>query len=233
MRPSSPRRVAGKRLPPAAVGAAQGWPTCSTRFACTVARRSSKTKYVRAGEALWYRHAIHVGADRGRRADRVSWRAWHPAPAGRGAQSCHARRSASRWRRRRYGWPRRRNRRRWRAEERLGPGSGGGLARARTASEAWATSATRIRTPSRSREKRVIRNVGEKTFVFDGQRWVDTAWEGKQEPKKITAFSDEYFKLVEQHKELARFFALGERVLVVFDGDVYETVPASNPDEDE
>ena len=80
--------------------------------------------------------------------------------------------------------------------------------------------------------KRVIRNVGEKTFVFDGQRWIDTTWEGKPEPKKITAFSDEYFKLVEQHKELARFFALGERVLIVFDGDVYETVPADNPDED-
>ena len=80
--------------------------------------------------------------------------------------------------------------------------------------------------------KRVIRNVGEKTFVFDGQRWIDTTWEGKPEPKKITAFSDEYFKLVEQHKELARFFALGERVLIVFDGDVYETVPAGNPDGD-
>ena len=80
--------------------------------------------------------------------------------------------------------------------------------------------------------KRVIRNVGEKTFVFDGERWIDTTWEGKPEPKKITAFGDEYFKLIEQHKELARFFALGEHVLVVFDGAVYETVPASDSDED-
>ena len=79
--------------------------------------------------------------------------------------------------------------------------------------------------------KQIIRHVGEKTFVFDGRCWFDTAWDGKAKPKRITVFNDEYFALLEQHPRLARFFALGERVVVVFEGAVYETVPESSDDE--
>ena len=79
--------------------------------------------------------------------------------------------------------------------------------------------------------KQIIRHVGEKTFVFDRRCWFDTAWDGKAKPKRITVFSDEYFALLEQHPRLARFLALGERVVVVFEGAVYETAPESGANE--
>ena len=75
--------------------------------------------------------------------------------------------------------------------------------------------------------REVIRHVGEKTFVFDGQRWLDTAWDGEKKPTKLIAFSDEYFALLAEHPQLGRYFALGERVVVVFEATVYEIAPES------
>jgi hypothetical protein len=37
----------------------------------------------------------------------------------------------------------------------------------------------------------------------------------------LTFGSDEYFALLKQNPKLASYFALGERVVVVFDGRVY------------
>ncbi|MBU0616615.1 MAG: hypothetical protein KKI02_02750, partial [Planctomycetes bacterium] len=70
-----------------------------------------------------------------------------------------------------------------------------------------------------------IRHVGEKIFVFAEGRYVDSTWDGKLKPKTITAFSDEYFALLKAHPLLARFLAVGERILVIFEGQVYEIVP--------
>ena len=52
-----------------------------------------------------------------------------------------------------------------------------------------------------------LRHVGEKTFIFDGQRWIDTAWDGEKKPEKIAAFGEEYFKLLERSPDLAKYFA--------------------------
>lgn len=70
----------------------------------------------------------------------------------------------------------------------------------------------------------VIRHAAGKTFVRDGDRWLDTKWDGKKQPKKIKVFSDEYFELLKSRPELSKIFALGARVLVVLGNDVYETV---------
>ena len=70
-----------------------------------------------------------------------------------------------------------------------------------------------------------IRHAGDKTFVFADGRYVDSTWDGKTKPKTITAFSDEYFALLKKHPLLARFLAIGERILVVFEGQAYEIVP--------
>ena len=74
-------------------------------------------------------------------------------------------------------------------------------------------------------KERLVRQVADKAFVLSDGRWLDTTWDGKQEPKKITAFSDEYFKLIEQHPDLRKYFSLGPRVLVILDQEAYETVP--------
>lgn len=59
-----------------------------------------------------------------------------------------------------------------------------------------------------------------------GERWIDTAWDRQQTPQVITAFSTEYFELLRAQPHLARFFAVGEHVLVVSADVVYEVVPA-------
>lgn len=71
----------------------------------------------------------------------------------------------------------------------------------------------------------LLRHVGDKTFALADGRWTDTAWDGKKSPAKVAAFSDAYFKLLARHPELKRYFALGERVLVVLGEEVYESAP--------
>jgi hypothetical protein len=80
--------------------------------------------------------------------------------------------------------------------------------------------------PGKARER--VQAVGTKSFVkrSDG-RWVDTAYDGKAETKKIEAYSDAWMTLLATSDELARILALGERVVFVHKGTVYEVVPAA------
>jgi len=74
------------------------------------------------------------------------------------------------------------------------------------------------------RDEKSIKRVGSRTFYRVGERWVDSSYKEKAETRKIELFSEDYFKLVRAHPELAKCFALGERVVVVIDGTTYETV---------
>jgi Ca-activated chloride channel family protein len=69
----------------------------------------------------------------------------------------------------------------------------------------------------------VVRKVGDKTFYMRDGVWTDS--EFKQEaklPETALEFgSDEYFALLRREPQLARFFSLGERVVVVYKGRVY------------
>ncbi|GMU22879.1 MAG: hypothetical protein AMXMBFR13_29630 [Phycisphaerae bacterium] len=67
-----------------------------------------------------------------------------------------------------------------------------------------------------------IQIVGDKTFYFDGQRWIDSAFDAKSDTIKVKAFSDEYFQLLKDTPELGKYLALGEKVIVVLGGKVYE-----------
>jgi Ca-activated chloride channel homolog len=68
-----------------------------------------------------------------------------------------------------------------------------------------------------------IRKVGDKTFYMREGVWTDS--EFKQEaklPETALEFgSEEYFALLKREPQLARFFSLGERVVVVYKGRVY------------
>lgn len=74
-----------------------------------------------------------------------------------------------------------------------------------------------------------VRRVDEKMFVLHDQRWTDAAWDEKQTPTKVEAFSTEYFALLQEQPELRKYFALGPQVLVVLGDRVIETVPAPEP----
>ncbi len=72
----------------------------------------------------------------------------------------------------------------------------------------------------------MAKRVAGRTFYRIRDRWIDGAYDNNSETTKIELFSDEYFRLVHEHPDLAKCFALGERVVVVLDGTSYETVLA-------
>ncbi len=72
----------------------------------------------------------------------------------------------------------------------------------------------------------IIRHVRDKTFVSRDGVWIDTAYEADtMTPQQVVFLSDRYFDLVAQNPVLGDYFALGEHVIVVFEGTAYEVVP--------
>ncbi|MCA1817931.1 MAG: VIT and VWA domain-containing protein, partial [Acidobacteria bacterium] len=69
-----------------------------------------------------------------------------------------------------------------------------------------------------------VRNVAGKTFYLrEGDVWIDAEFDAKAKLSETSvAFgSDAYFDLIKREPKLADYFALGERVVVVFKGRVY------------
>jgi Ca-activated chloride channel family protein len=69
----------------------------------------------------------------------------------------------------------------------------------------------------------VVRSVAGKTFYLIDGVWTDGEFRSElQLPENKVKFgSDEYFTLINSKPALAEFFALGEQVVVVFEGRVY------------
>lgn len=71
----------------------------------------------------------------------------------------------------------------------------------------------------------VVQLVGSKTFVLRNGLWIDTAFDAdSMTPQKVGFASDVYFDLIAAAPELGDYLALGQRVLVVYGGQVYEVV---------
>lgn len=68
-----------------------------------------------------------------------------------------------------------------------------------------------------------VRKVGDKTFYLREDVWVDSEFKADAKlPETALEFgSDEYFALIKRESQLARFFSLGERIVVVHNGRVY------------
>lgn len=68
-----------------------------------------------------------------------------------------------------------------------------------------------------------VRTVGGKTFYLRDGAWTDAEFKSDSKlPETALKFgSDEYFSLLNQKPRLADFFALGEKVIVVYEGRVY------------
>jgi len=73
------------------------------------------------------------------------------------------------------------------------------------------------------------RTAGGKMFYLRDGIWTDSEFKlDAKLPETMVKFgSDEYFDLLKQKPKLAAFFALGERVLVIFEGRVYRVNAAS------
>ncbi|HEX8290662.1 MAG TPA: hypothetical protein VF570_02825, partial [Pyrinomonadaceae bacterium] len=68
-----------------------------------------------------------------------------------------------------------------------------------------------------------VRKVGDKTFYLRDDVWTDSEFKADAKlPETALEFGgEEYFALVRREPQLARFFSLGERVVVVYKGRVY------------
>ncbi|HYG09017.1 MAG TPA: hypothetical protein VD835_03480, partial [Pyrinomonadaceae bacterium] len=76
----------------------------------------------------------------------------------------------------------------------------------------------------------VMRKVAGKTFYLRDDVWTDADFKaGESLPETTLVFgSDAYFELLKRERKLAEFFALGERVVVVYKGHVYRVNAATN-----
>ncbi len=67
-----------------------------------------------------------------------------------------------------------------------------------------------------------VKTVGDKAFLWQDGVWTDTTFDPAMMTPQIIPFpSAELFALLEAHPSIGRYFALGERVIVVLDGTVY------------
>ncbi|MDL1901966.1 VWA domain-containing protein, partial [Anaerolineae bacterium CFX9] len=67
-----------------------------------------------------------------------------------------------------------------------------------------------------------IQTVADKTFLLQNGVWTDTTYDGESETQQVEFLSDEYFALLDAIPELRQYFAVGERVIVVYEGAIYE-----------
>jgi len=74
-----------------------------------------------------------------------------------------------------------------------------------------------------------VRNVGGKTFYLRDGVWTDSEFKAESglPETALTFASDEYFALLKREPRLSDFFALGERVVVVYRGRVYRVNAAT------
>mgnify|MGYP005840797043 CR=1 FL=1 len=72
----------------------------------------------------------------------------------------------------------------------------------------------------------VVATAGDKAFVLREGVWVDTTFDVEQmQATIVTVGSQEFFDLLRRYPEAAKYFALGERVIVVLDGNGYQSQP--------
>lgn len=69
-----------------------------------------------------------------------------------------------------------------------------------------------------------IQYVAGRAFYRQDGKWIDSLFDGKASPKKIVAFSDEYFALLKNRPQIKSILALGSKVTFVLDGQAYEIV---------
>jgi Ca-activated chloride channel family protein len=71
-----------------------------------------------------------------------------------------------------------------------------------------------------------VKKIGAKTFYFEAGVWIDSEFkeEARLPERRLKFASNEFFELISKEKDLARYFSLGEQVVVVWKGKVYKIV---------
>ena len=71
--------------------------------------------------------------------------------------------------------------------------------------------------------------VGDKTFVQRDDAWIDSRYQEGMAISRIGFGSDDYYQLLGQRPDWGPYFALGEHVMFVVDGQAYEITEGDYP----
>jgi hypothetical protein len=71
-----------------------------------------------------------------------------------------------------------------------------------------------------------IKEIEGKTFYHLDGKWVDSEVKDKPADKVVKTWSEAYFSMVKQFPVLARYFSLGEKVIVKFENKIIEINPS-------
>ena len=79
-------------------------------------------------------------------------------------------------------------------------------------------------------ETEQVRNIGNKAFVLRNGIWTDTTYDASRMVAEQVAFgSSRYYALLHAHEEWGRYLALGQRVILVWEGKAYHIDEQSGP----
>lgn len=72
-------------------------------------------------------------------------------------------------------------------------------------------------------QQKTLRKIGMKTFYLENGVWFDSEFKetSKMPEVKLQFASNEFYDLITKEKDLAQYFSLGEKVIVVWKGKVY------------
>jgi Ca-activated chloride channel family protein len=74
-----------------------------------------------------------------------------------------------------------------------------------------------------------LKQVADKTFLLRNGVWMDTTYKEGAPTTKLAFGSEDYFQLLAARPEWGKYFAVGERVIVVLDSQAYEVAEGSFP----
>ncbi|MHB0877008.1 MAG: VIT domain-containing protein [Anaerolineae bacterium] len=85
--------------------------------------------------------------------------------------------------------------------------------------------------PSGENGGETVVTVGDKAFVLTGSVWTDTTFDpGTMEAIDMVIGSDDFYALLDEHPGAGRYFAIGDSVIVVLDGQPYRSVASLDSD---
>jgi hypothetical protein len=70
----------------------------------------------------------------------------------------------------------------------------------------------------------MIKAVGAKTFYLSEGVWYDAKYKKSMDEVKVKYLSEEYFELLAKHPEVAKYFAIDSKIVVVLGGKAYRIV---------
>jgi Ca-activated chloride channel family protein len=74
-------------------------------------------------------------------------------------------------------------------------------------------------------EDSAIKYVADKTFIFQDGVWIDSEFDpSENKPIKIGFGSEAYFDLLSRYSSLGKILSLGDQVIFIINGDVYEII---------